>query len=129
MRPVLAASAVVTDDTGRFLLVKRGHEPAKGLWSLPGGSVEGNETLADAAVREVREETGLDIVPGEEVWRVSVELASGQFYDVHALRGTVIGGELTPGDDAADARWWSLPELRDVSLTPHLWEFLTNYAS
>jgi 8-oxo-dGTP diphosphatase len=125
--PILAASAVIQDDNGRFLLVQRGHEPAMGLWSLPGGSVESGETLSEAAIREVREETGLDIITRGEVWRVSVELATGKHFDVHALRGLVVGGELHPGDDAADARWWQQSELPGLRLTPHLLEFLTTY--
>jgi 8-oxo-dGTP diphosphatase len=126
---ILAASAVIVDDASRVLLVKRGHEPAKGLWSLPGGSVEEGETLAQAVTREVLEETGLLISPGGEVWRVSVELATGQFYDVRALSAEVSGGQLSPGDDAADARWWSLSELSQLDLTPHLLEFLLDYIS
>ena len=123
--PILAASAVVRDDRGRVLLVKRGHEPAMGLWSLPGGSVEQGETLSQAAIREVKEETGLDIVTGPEVWRVVVELATGTHYDVHALEGVVTGGVLQAGDDAADARWFGTDELHTLPLTPHLLEFLT----
>ena len=123
--PLLAASAVVRDDQGRVLLVKRGHEPAMGLWSLPGGSVEQGETLSQAAIREVKEETGLDIVTGPEVWRVVVELASGVHYDVHALEGVVTGGVLLAGDDAADAGWFGTDELHTLPLTPHLLEFFT----
>lgn len=100
-----------------------------GLWSLPGGSVEDGETLTQAATREVKEETGLDIVTGVEVWRVQVELAEGRYYDVHALQGSVIGGLLESGDDAADARWLRLDELEGVALTPHLLQFLTTYLS
>jgi acetyl-CoA carboxylase carboxyl transferase subunit beta len=125
--PILAASAVIVDGANRVLLVKRGHEPAKGLWSLPGGSVEEGETLGQAATREVREETGLHVVTGSEVWRVLVELSEGSHYDVRALSATVTGGQLVAGDDAADARWWHQAELADVDLTPKLFEFLTDY--
>ena len=107
------------------MLVKRGHEPAKDLWSLPGGSVEEGETLSQAAVREVKEETGLDIVTGREVWRVVVELATGRHYDVHALEAVVTGGVLQAGDDAADAGWFVIDELHTLPLTPHLLEFFT----
>src|SRR5947208_773903 len=62
-RPVLGVGAVVVDGD-RVLLVKRGHEPLKGEWSLPGGAVELGETLETAIVREVREETGLEIDVG-----------------------------------------------------------------
>ena len=127
--PILAASAVVTDDDGRFLLVKRGHHPAQGLWSLPGGSVEDGETLAQAAVREVKEETGLDIVTGEEVWLIHVELAHGRHYEVHAFAATVVGGVLQAGDDADDARWYSVSDISTLDLTPHLHDFLIDYAT
>lgn len=124
---ILAASAVILDGNNRVLLVKRGHEPAKGLWSLPGGSVEEGETLTQAAVREVFEETGLNVVTGDEVWRVRVELSKGHYYDVRALSATVTGGVLAAGDDAADAGWWDSAELLHLDLTPHLLEFLTDY--
>ncbi len=127
--PILAASAVVTDNDGRFLLVKRGHQPAQGLWSLPGGSVEDGETLAQAAVREVKEETGLDIATGDEVWLIHVELAHGRHYEVHAFAATVTGGVLGAGDDADDAKWCTVCDLSDLDLTPHLHDFLVTYAT
>jgi len=123
---ILAASAVIVEGS-RVLLVKRGHHPAKGLWSLPGGSVDPGESLQDAAAREVVEETGLVVATGPEVWRVRVELAEGMHYDVRALVATVTGGVLSPGDDAADAAWWEISELATLDLTPHLLEFLIDY--
>jgi 8-oxo-dGTP diphosphatase len=65
-RPIVAVGAVIID-AGRVLLVKRGREPLKGQWSLPGGAVEIGETLHAALVREVREETCLDIEIGPVV--------------------------------------------------------------
>ncbi|HJY99567.1 MAG TPA: NUDIX domain-containing protein, partial [Streptosporangiaceae bacterium] len=56
--------AVITDSRGRLLLIRRGHEPGAGLWSLPGGRIEPGETDAEALVREMREETGLEVEPG-----------------------------------------------------------------
>jgi 8-oxo-dGTP diphosphatase len=56
--------AVIKDDQGRLLLIKRGHEPGAGLWSLPGGRIEPGETDAEALVREMREETGLTVQAG-----------------------------------------------------------------
>ena len=65
-RPIVAVGAVILD-AGRVLLVRRGQEPLKGEWSLPGGAVEAGETLQAALMREVREETSLDIVVGPVV--------------------------------------------------------------
>jgi 8-oxo-dGTP diphosphatase len=65
-RPIVAVGAVILNG-GRVLLVKRGQEPLKGEWSLPGGAVESGETLDAALAREVREETCLDVVVGPVV--------------------------------------------------------------
>ena len=64
MRRIPCVGAVVKDETGRLLLIKRGHEPGVGLWSIPGGRIEPGESDVAALVREVREETGLDVVAG-----------------------------------------------------------------
>ena len=61
---------IVHDVAGRLLVIRRGHEPGRGLWSLPGGRVEPGETDAQAVVREMREETGLDVRPGPLVGTV-----------------------------------------------------------
>jgi ADP-ribose pyrophosphatase YjhB (NUDIX family) len=124
---IRAASAVICDPAGRFLLVLRGHAPAQGLWSLPGGSVEAGESLQEAATREVREETGLVVRAGEEVWQVTVPLAPGQFYDVRAVWAMVEGGVLAAGDDAAAVAWVGHDELDSLPLTPHLREFLGRF--
>ena len=113
--PVVCAGAVVRDPAGRVLLVLRGHPPAQGLWSLPGGRVEPGESPAEAAVREVREETGLEIVVGSLL--ASVEFGD---YLVHDFAGDVIGGELQAGDDADDVRWCSPEDMAALPLTDGL---------
>ena len=55
---VQCVGAVITDESGRMLMILRGHEPGKGLWSIPGGRIEPGESDEQAVVREVREETG-----------------------------------------------------------------------
>ncbi|PXY32446.1 NUDIX hydrolase [Prauserella muralis] len=100
MRHVRCVGGVVHDATGRLLLIQRAHEPARGRWSLPGGRVEAGETDADAVVRELREETGLDVLPGQLVGTV----VRGA-YEIHDYACAVGGGELVAGDDAAAARW------------------------
>ncbi|WP_425846885.1 NUDIX domain-containing protein [Agrococcus sp. TSP3-2-1] len=64
MSPILAASGGVTDDAGRFLLVRRRHPAEAGRWSVPGGSVEPGETMPQAVAREVLEETGIVVTVG-----------------------------------------------------------------
>ena len=107
--PVECAGAVVRDDQGRLLLIRRAHEPGLGRWSLPGGRIEPGETPGEAAAREVLEETGLVVQVGTLL--ATVDLPGG--YRVHDFAATVTGGELRAGDDASDARWCT-PD--DVSL-------------
>ncbi|HEV3292424.1 MAG TPA: NUDIX domain-containing protein, partial [Streptosporangiaceae bacterium] len=62
--------AIITGPGGRLLLIRRGHEPEAGRWSLPGGRIEPGETDQQALVREVREETGLEVAPGHQIGEV-----------------------------------------------------------
>lgn len=121
---VLAASAVIIDAHGRVLLVKRGKEPQKGRWSVPGGSVEPGETLQEAAAREALEETGLVVKIGRELWTLTTPTADGRNYEIHDFAATAIGGELAAGDDADDARWVSPEELEGLLLTVDLATYL-----
>ena len=119
-RPLVGVGAIVVDQ-GRVLLAQRGHEPMKGQWSLPGGAVECGETLGDAVVREVREETGLDVTLGplvEVVERVHRD-ADGRVeyhFVVADYLARVAGGHLAPASDAAAVRWVEERELADFRL-------------
>ncbi|HYB14276.1 MAG TPA: NUDIX domain-containing protein [Streptosporangiaceae bacterium] len=119
--------AVIRDDKGRLLLVKRGHEPGAGLWSLPGGRIEPGETDADALVREIHEETGLEIQPGPLLGTVRRPAGDGDVIDIRDYAATVTGGTLIPGDDAADARWVSAADLGSLAITEGLVEALTDW--
>ena len=123
--PIICVGGVAYDEE-HLLLIRRGHGPAAGEWSLPGGRVELGETLAEAVVRELGEETGLEVVCGELVgW---VELISElQHYVVLDFRVTVLGSsDLRAGDDAAEAAWVDLNEVTDLNLTDGLAEFLSD---
>jgi 8-oxo-dGTP diphosphatase len=122
--PVVAASVVVVDATNRVLLIRRGHAPGKGLWSLPGGTVMQGETPRVAAQREAWEETGLQVSVGEELFVVSVELAPGQDYVIHGFMATASSAEVCAGDDAADAQWVDATTYAGLETTPRLTELL-----
>jgi 8-oxo-dGTP diphosphatase len=108
-------------DDGRLLLVRRLNAPREGLWAVPGGKVEFGETLAESARREVKEETGLEVEIGEVIW-VGETLGPGDppawHYVLVDFMGTVVGGHLEAGDDAAEVAWFSLTDARDLPLTP-----------
>ena len=118
---------VIRDDQERLLLVKRGHEPGTGLWSLPGGRIEPGETDAEALVREMREETGLEIKPGPLLGTVRRPTGNGDLLDIRDYAATITCGTLIPGDDAADARWVSAAELDSLAITEGLVEALTSW--
>jgi len=117
--------AIITDDTGRLLLIKRGHEPEEGRWSLPGGRVKPGESDRDALVREVREETGLDVEPGRLIGQVERPAPGGAIFDIHDYAAAVGGGLLAAADDAADARWVHSRDIDRLDLTSGLAETLT----
>lgn len=120
--------AVIRDDAGRLLLIKRGHEPGKGLWSIPGGRVEAGESDAAAVVREVREETGLVVVPGRLIGSVRLPASGdGGVFDIRDYAAAVTGGAVVPGDDADDAVWAGPAELDALPLTAGLLDTLRSW--
>jgi 8-oxo-dGTP diphosphatase len=119
--------AVIKDDQGRLLLIKRGHEPGAGLWSLPGGRIEPGETDAEALVREMREETGLDVQAGPLLGSVRRPAPGGNVLDIRDYGATITGGTLRAGDDAAEARWVASGDLAGLPITEGLVEALTDW--
>ncbi|MGB7217199.1 MAG: NUDIX hydrolase [Vicinamibacterales bacterium] len=101
--------AVIVDGD-RVLLVKRGREPLKGQWSLPGGAVDVGETLEQAIAREVKEETGLDVLVGplvevvDRIHRDASGRAEYHFVIIDYLC-RVAGGRAAAGSDADDVLW------------------------
>src|SRR3954454_3314354 len=125
---VPCVGAVVHDPTGRLLLVQRGHDPHRGLWSLPGGRIEAGESREQAVVREVREETGLEVVAGRPVGRVQIS-GDGVVFDVVDLACALTGtdGAPVPGDDAAAAVFADAATLDRLPCTPLLVETLRGW--
>jgi 8-oxo-dGTP diphosphatase len=123
-RPQVCVGAIAVTDDDRILLVRRGSWPAAGQWSVPGGRVEAGETLAEAVVRELNEETGLEGVCDELVGWVE-RIGEGSHYVILDFRVTLMDqGEPRAGDDAAEARWVPLEEAADLPLVEGLAEFL-----
>ncbi len=123
-RVVPCVGAVVLDGAGRLLLVRRGREPSRGLWSLPGGRVEPGETPEQACVREVLEETGLVVRVRRHVGRVRRGGPAGTTYVIDDFACDLVRGDLRAATDAADVRWVTDEELRQLALSPLLLETL-----
>ena len=119
--------AVVFDARGRLLVIQRGHDPGAGLWSIPGGRIEPGETDEQAVVRELLEETNLQVMVGKLVGRVRREGPGGTVIDIRDYAATVAAGSLRAGDDAADARWVTAAELARLEVTEGLIEALTEW--
>jgi mutator protein MutT len=121
--PEVCVGAIVVDD-GRLLLVRRGHGPAAGDWSVPGGRVEPRETLAEAVVRELAEETGLEGVCGNLIGWVE-RIGDDYHYVILDFAVTLLeGAEPVAGDDAVEAAWVPLDEVAEQRLVEGLAEFL-----
>lgn len=125
--PILAASAVIRDESSRILLVQRANMPDMGCWTLPGGRVDTGETLEQAAIREVFEETGLTIAIVRELGQLDVPDGNGGVHEIHDFLGERISGEAIAGDDAAAIGWFRSDELSALSLTPDLLHYLGRY--
>lgn len=126
--PEVAVGAVALHD-GCLLLVRRGHGPAAGSWSLPGGRVEAGETLHETVVREVAEETGFEVaVAGFLGWveTLPTQQQPSPHFVILDFAVDVLHAEVAPrpGDDATEAVWAPLGTLAERRLVPGLWEFL-----
>ena len=128
-RPISAASAVVINAANEVLLVQRGSAPYEGFWSLPGGAVEWGETLEEAAMREVREECGIDI----HIKRLNTVLSrivrsEAGIPEYHYVIVNFIAScaqeTIHAGSDAKDARWVPVNQLSQYRLTEGIEEMV-----
>ena len=124
--PVCGVGGVVVQG-GRLLLVERGRPPAQGLWAVPGGKVQFGETMLAAVQREVLEETGLMVRPGQVIWAgdsMGPGVPPAWHFCLVDFLCEVEGGELMAGDDAAATAWVPLAEVTGLPLTPTMFDLV-----
>lgn len=132
-QPVVGVGAVVLEE-GRIILVRRGVEPGKGKWSIPGGAVKLGEKVRDAVVREAEEESGLkveimDARPLDTVDSIIMDENKQLQYHYALLQflARPESGTLRPGGDVLDARWVSLKEVETFDLTDSFRSFFRKH--
>lgn len=125
-RPEVCVGAIAVYDES-ILMVRRGRGPAQGTWSIPGGRVERGESLAEAVLRELAEETGLDGMCESLVGWVE-RMGPDYHYVIMDFSVTLLSdAEPVAGDDASEARWVPLSEVADLTLADGLAEFLHDH--
>jgi len=131
--PRVAVGAVVVYQD-KILLILRGKNPNKGLWAIPGGSMNLGETLQATAEREVREETGLTIKAGEVVFTFeAIHYDDAGRVEYHYVILDLVAEPLNPtqplcpADDVVDAAWFATAELANLAVTPGTRELLNKF--
>lgn len=127
-RPIAGVGVMIRDGE-RYLLIKRAANPDKGLWSVPGGLVEVGERIEKAALREALEETCLEVELVKRlgvVDKIEFDDKGEVYYHFVIIQylADVRGGEMCPMDDALEAEWVTLDQLKDYELTNSLKDFL-----
>ncbi len=124
--PCVGAACI--DGTGRLLLIQRRHAPAQGQWTLPGGRVEPGESAEQAVVREVREETGLEVRVARWIGRIERDAPNADCYVIDDYLVEVVGAAtVQASDDAADAGFFTADELQALDLTDGLLALLSDW--
>lgn len=109
----VTVDAVIIKDT-KVLLIKRGVEPFKGYWALPGGHSDWDETLEETVKREVKEEIGVEVVSLKQIGIYSDPKRHPK-QSINVPYGAEIQGEIKIGDDAKEFRWFVLKELPELA--------------
>jgi 8-oxo-dGTP diphosphatase len=109
------AGVVLKDRNGRYLLVQEKRSDIYGLWNLPAGKVDEGETLKQAAIREAREETGLEVELTSD-GPLLTKLSARENRQLNSFRAKVISGELKhPEEELLDAVWFTLDEIKQIN--------------
>lgn len=129
--PTAAVGAFVVKD-GKVLLVKRLNQPGRMKWSLPGGRVKFGERAVSAVVREVREETGLEVkvsgvVDVVDIFWTESDGSVLEHFVIVDFSCELVGGSLAAGGDALEARWFGPDEVRELDMTESTKTFLEEH--
>lgn len=122
--PRVGSALIVRDEANRILLGKRDKDPQRGNWVLPGGKIHAFESIADAAARELAEETGLTVEVQHQFRVYEVINEPKEHRIVIYSWARVVGGDLRASDDISEVKFVSLRELGDLPLTPLVREVL-----
>lgn len=127
-KPIVGVGAIVVKE-GKVLLVKRAAAPSRGLWAIPGGSLELGETIQSGAEREILEETGIRIRAGVPVYTFDfLEYDANNRLQYHFVivdvEAEYVSGEIRAADDALDARWVSPEDLDGMPVSANTMKIL-----
>jgi ADP-ribose pyrophosphatase YjhB (NUDIX family) len=118
---MVGVGVITVNEAKKVLLVKRGNEPSKGLWSVPGGMVELGERVREAGIREVKEECNIDVEPEEVISVVDIILKDQDngvkyHYVLIEYLAKYLGGEVQARSDVMEAGWFARTELDALDL-------------
>jgi len=116
--PRIGSALLVRDEVNRILLGKRNKDPQRGNWIIPGGKIHAFESIADAAARELLEETGLIVEIGDHFNVYEIINPPNEHRIVIYSWGKVVGGEPKASDDISELKFFELDELGEVPVTP-----------
>ena len=116
--PRVGSALIVTDEANRILLGKRSKDPQRGSWVIPGGKIHAFETIADAARRELQEETGLLVSVGHQFGVYEVINPPDEHRLVIYSWGRLVDGTPVASDDLSEVRFFAMGELGQVPTTP-----------
>ena len=116
--PRIGSALLVRDELNRILLGKRNNDPQRGSWIIPGGKIHAFESIAEAAARELHEETGLIVEVGDHFNVYEIINPPNEHRIVIYSWGKVVGGEAKASDDISELKFFELDELGEVPVTP-----------
>jgi 8-oxo-dGTP diphosphatase len=125
--PRVGSAVFVIDEYGRLLLGVREKEPHRGQWVLPGGKVEPFETIEEAAQREIREETGLEIQVDRKIDIVEIINPPHEHRIIVYTQASPVGGRLNGSSDLSSAHFFARHEIAELDLTPAVRDVLTRH--